>query len=297
METAKHLLTPRDLAEAIGASESSVRRWVDNGQIHIARTAGGHRRIPVGEAVRFIRRMGLIVVHPEKLGLRNWPSDRGADIGAADMDQPLYAALLAGDAPLARGLILSAFLAGGSLGNLLDGPVRLSLHRLGELWQHDSRGILVEHRAIEIARGILNELQGLLPATADGAALAVGGAPEGDPYVLPSQMAGLVLQECGYRAINFGANTPVELVTEWAIERRAELLWVSLTAPIDVEVLRQTLGEVAVRLDSQGCALVVGGRHAGEVVDPADRGRVHHADSMAELARFAKSRLAKKFSD
>ncbi|HEX9106572.1 MAG TPA: MerR family DNA-binding transcriptional regulator, partial [Longimicrobiales bacterium] len=50
-------LSPRELAEAVGVSESSLKRWADRGVLAVERTAGGHRRIPLGEAVRFIRRL------------------------------------------------------------------------------------------------------------------------------------------------------------------------------------------------------------------------------------------------
>ena len=69
MISAKPLLTPKELADAIGASESSLRRWVDSGQINMSRTAGGHRRIPLAEAIQFIRGIGATVVRPEMLGL------------------------------------------------------------------------------------------------------------------------------------------------------------------------------------------------------------------------------------
>src|SRR5215204_6409591 len=68
----EQLLTTKDLAEAIGASESSLRRWTDSGAIKTARTPGGHRRIPRGEAIRFIRETRATVVRPEILGLAGW---------------------------------------------------------------------------------------------------------------------------------------------------------------------------------------------------------------------------------
>jgi len=37
-------LSPRELAEALGVSESSLKRWVDAGKIAASRTEGGHRR-------------------------------------------------------------------------------------------------------------------------------------------------------------------------------------------------------------------------------------------------------------
>ena len=47
------LLSPREVAVALGVSESSVKRWVDLGELAALRTAGGHRRITRAEAVRF----------------------------------------------------------------------------------------------------------------------------------------------------------------------------------------------------------------------------------------------------
>ena len=65
----KAALSPKNLAQAIGISESSLKRWADDGQIRVMRTAGGHRRIAVEEAVRFIREIGIPLVQPDALGL------------------------------------------------------------------------------------------------------------------------------------------------------------------------------------------------------------------------------------
>ena len=62
----KHL-SPRQFAEAIGVSESSVRRWADDGRIQMTRTAGGHRKIARSDALRFIRTTSAQVVRPDLL--------------------------------------------------------------------------------------------------------------------------------------------------------------------------------------------------------------------------------------
>jgi len=69
----KDLLSPKEFAEAIGVSQSSIKRWTDEGRIEAARTAGGHRRIPIAEAVRFVRETGASVVQPQALGLPGSP--------------------------------------------------------------------------------------------------------------------------------------------------------------------------------------------------------------------------------
>lgn len=65
----KQAISPKDLARAIGVSESSMKRWTDEGLIAAVRTAGGHRRIPIAEAIRFIRSMHATVVRPDLLGI------------------------------------------------------------------------------------------------------------------------------------------------------------------------------------------------------------------------------------
>jgi excisionase family DNA binding protein len=288
MPNSKSLLTPKELAEVIGASESSLRRWVDGGRIRKSRTTGGHRRIPLAEAVRFIRESGATVVRPEILGLTDLVSARGGGVavGVGDEEQ-LFEALRAGDARMARGLVLSWYLSGRGLAELFDGPVRGAMRRVGELWRHDARGILVEHRATEICAGTVDRLGELLPEADGGAPLAVGGAPEGDPYVLPTRMAGMVLGEAGLGEVNFGANTPVELLGAEAVRRRARLVWLSVSFVADDKRLRGAVGRLAGALAEQRIDLVVGGVHAADVV-PRTGGNVRVIESMGELAAFAR---------
>ena len=62
-------LSPADLAESLGLSVSTLKRWTDKGVLRVERTPGGHRRIAVSEALRFVRESGLRPVMPHRLGL------------------------------------------------------------------------------------------------------------------------------------------------------------------------------------------------------------------------------------
>ena len=66
----KQTLSPRELARALGVSESSLKRWADDGKIRFSRTVGGHRRIAVSDALQFARDAKLPLVRPDVLGLR-----------------------------------------------------------------------------------------------------------------------------------------------------------------------------------------------------------------------------------
>src|ERR1700712_5534980 len=137
------LLTSKEIAEAIGRSESSLRRWTNRRGIRAARTVGGHRRIAMSEAIRFVRETGATVVRPDLLGLPDTPTtEGGAPLGDRSLEQRLYDALHAGDVGGARGCVVGLSLGGMSVAAICDGPVRHAMERIGELWRDDARCIL-----------------------------------------------------------------------------------------------------------------------------------------------------------
>ncbi len=275
-------MTPKDLADAIGASESALRRWVDGGRIRMSRTAGGHRRIPRQEAIRFIRQTGATLVRPELLGLQQLPAEAEGS-GAVSRDEALFNALREGNGAVARGLIISSYLGGLGVAALFDGPVRSAMDRIGQIWQHQSRGIMIEHRATAICIESIAQLRGLLPVVDEHAPLAIGSAPQDDPYQLPTMLAAATLAEAGFREINFGPNTPVQLLAEEAIDRKARLVWLSISATKDAKRLRAEIKSLANSLAKHSIDLVLGGRLSGVCV-PRSMSNVTLAASMSDLA-------------
>lgn len=281
------LLTTKELAEAIGASESSMRRWTNSGVIRTARTVGGHRRIAISDAIRFIRESGAMIVRPDLLGLPAMPA--GADriqIGSDSLKLHLFEALQAGDAPAAAGCIAGLFLHGLSVAALSDGAVRPAMQRIGELWRKDARGILVEHRAMTICVQALEMLRQMIGEPAPDAPVALGGAPEGDPYMLPSMVAATVLREAGYRDINFGPLTPLELLATAAAENKASIVWLSVKVVEDRARLQRELTDLAGQLAALSIKLVVGGTGI-ESLSVRSMKNVHVMQTMTELAAFA----------
>lgn len=280
----KSFLTPKDLAEALGVSESSLKRWADDGMIRVSRTAGGHRRIALADAIRFARESGLQIEHPAALGLEEMlPAGAVAAGGTGDA---LFAAFQRDDWRVARGLMVGAYVAGESVAALCDGPVREALTRAGELWQHGSDGIVVEHRAIDTCLQALSFIRSLIPAAAPGEPVALGAAVSGDPYVLPSLAAAIVLAEAGFRDVNLGPTMPTEALAS-AVQRYSPwLVWRTVSIPMDAESLRRDLAGVLDGLSPQA-SVVLGGRGVpgGLFALPE---RVHHLGSMVELAGFAR---------
>lgn len=277
---AAETLSTAQLAQAIGVSESSVKRWVDDGALAAVRTVGGHRRIPRAEAVRFVRATRAAVVQPAALGLTGTP-----DTLAVPLDR-LQARAAAGAPGDLRAMLDGFYLQGRSVAAIVDGPLRTTMHGLGDRWQHEPDGILVEHRATELCVQWLMQLRGLLPIAAD-APVAVGGTPPGDPYVLPTLAVAAALEAKGVRAVNLGPDTPFETLLLAARRERAVLVWLSVSTEPAREAVATALPSFAADVARLRARLILGGRALEQQPFPAPPD-VLVAGTVAEAAAFAR---------
>jgi excisionase family DNA binding protein len=292
----KAFLTPKELAEALGCSESSLKRWADDGVVRVSRTAGGHRRIALADAVRFARTSGFEITHPAALGLEDvLPSRRAAGSDATSAADALYTAFLRDDGHLARGLLVGAFVGGESVAGLCDGPLREALRRAGEMWQHGDDGIVVEHRAVDTCLQALSLVRAMVPSAAPAAPLALGAAFADDPYVLPSLVAALVLADVGLRDVNLGPTVPTAALASAVARYAPALVWRTVSIPVDAESLRRDLGALLDVMPPHG-RIVLGGRGVPPGLRPLPE-RVHHLGSMSELAGFVRGVLAMREPD
>ncbi len=283
-------LSPRQFAAAIGVSESAVRRWADDGQIKMTRTAGGHRKIARAEAIRFIRETNTNVVRPDLLEIAE-PEHRRRRVEAfAAQDEQLFESLVAGKSEVVTGLLTRMYVNGVSAAEICDGPIRGAMRRIGEMWPSEKRAILIEHRATNICIDALNRLQSSFPVSRDDREVAIGGAPENDPYTLPSLMATTVLSELGFHAINLGPNTPLHVLAESACELHAKMVWIAFTAPLPKAAVETDLQKATKRLTRRKVQVALGGQATHRYRIPK-AGHLHAFTSMTEMAGFARALL------
>jgi len=275
-------LSPKALAQAIGVSESSLKRWADEGQLAVTRTLGGHRRVELSEAIRFIRDKGLPVVDPTPLGMSDLR--HAADI--TDVNALILHALMEGHGEDVRNAVISMYLAGRGVADICDGPLTQAMHHIGELWKHDASGIAIEHRAVDVCLQALNQLRSLLPAPAPSAPVALGCAPADDSYLLPSLMAATVLSAQGWRSINLGPDLPLHLLADAATHSKAQLIWVSVSVEHAAAASRDKLTQMGDHIATHGAQLIVGGQ--GWTHRPQLGVHGHFGQSMTELSLFAK---------
>lgn len=227
MTTSTDMLTPKQVARAIGVSESSLKRWCDQGVLETVRTAGGHRRITFAAVLAFLKATGRPMVRPDLLGLPA-TSGTGERVLERAVDR-LQTSLVQGDAALCRQVIFDLHLAHHSIATICDRVVRPCFEQIGAGWECGEVQVYEERRACEIISRVLHELEGFVPQGDETAPLAIGGTTEGDFYDLATTMVALVLRQSRWRATSLGAALPFETLLAAIAKQQPKLFWISVS--------------------------------------------------------------------
>jgi methanogenic corrinoid protein MtbC1 len=285
MERNSDLVSPKQVARAIGVSESSLKRWCDQGLIKTTRTAGGHRKMAIAEVLRYLRERGQSLAEPELLGL---PAVSPRAIAGLLNGRPRFVeALLAGEESVARQIVFDLYLAKHSQSVILDEVFAAAFREIGDRWACHDVDVYQERRGCEIALNILSDLR-RVQHVPEKRWLAIGGTIEGDQYSLPSAMAELVLRDCGFYATSLGTSIPFASLIKAVESTQPKLFWMSVSYIREGLDFVAEFSELSRACTAVGVALVVGGRALTEDL----RQRMTYAafcDTMQHLEGFAQT--------
>lgn len=283
-------LSPRDLASVIGVSESSLKRWVDDGRLVAQRTSGGHRRIAMHDAVRFLRRSPVDLSQPEMLGLGDLTSQAVATVVSGAADVALLQAIRRGDAAAVRGIVLAEFLLSRSLGPVCDGPIAYAMNRLSEELRASGDGKAVGLRADQIVCEAVGLVRGLIgPSRAEVLrAVVISIGAEG---AVPGQLAAAVLCETGYRVSEMTEAHARTAGANLGAEAPPELVCVVIGSQIATEELA---GFELQNLAARGVRVTICGRDAAAAASGYQSSKVVSVDSMCELQAIARASIAER---
>lgn len=223
----KDLLTPRQIANAIKVSESSIKRWCDKGKIQTSYTAGGHRRIPVNAILAFLRTSKHDLVNPTAIGLpeRSYVVASGYE----ETCKVIVDALIRGDENVLVQTIVELFLHEESIPKIMDDYLAAAFHQIGDLWQCGEAEVYQERRACEMSQRVINEIRRLGNSPEPEAPIAIGAAPQGDLYRMPTMMTEVVLRNANWNATSMGENVPLESLAIAVRTHRPQLFWLSVS--------------------------------------------------------------------
>jgi len=217
-----------EAARRLGVAPATIQRWADQGLLHVERTAGGHRRIPVTELRRFIS------------------SSR-----PAQHDGPLadwVKTLMSGDAWGISSALIAARQRAPNWATAAD-EVASAIGELGRSWEAGECAVYEEHLASELLRRAIARCADDLPRRENGRRAALLSV-EGERHTLGLSLAELVFAENGWRALWIGEGPPESELERIVEKHRPNVLAVSASsacAPAAVVQYQRALTKVASR--------------------------------------------------
>ncbi|WP_145121640.1 helix-turn-helix domain-containing protein [Rosistilla oblonga] len=288
--------SPKQIAAAMRVSESSVKRWCDRGLIPTIKTVGGHRRISVESLAQFLRDTKRTLTDPDKLGGYDEPvvalqpapvvSDVSDEVGT------FTTALLNGDEATCRQIIHQAYRRNNSFIDVAAQVVCSSMRLVGEMWESGRTDVLQERYGCEICFRLVNELAQYIQLPSSDAPLAIGCAPPGDQYQLPTHLVELVLRETGWNARSLGNNMPLKTMLDVVHQYKPRMVWVSISTIEDRGVFVDAFNDFAKQLPKE-VVLVAGGRAMDDDLRPR-LNYTAHCDNFYQLAGLASAMLTRR---
>lgn len=223
--------TPKEVARALGVSESSVKRWVDSGRLDAAKTAGGHRKVPVSSVVEFVRDTGQSIADPAALGMVATVHEVPYEAAEAQ----LFEGLINGQEAVVRGLVLGFYQRGESVAQIGDRLIGPAFLRIGDGWQAGTIQVFQERRACEVMMSSLHELRRWLGRKGTEGPRALIAAPQKDYAEVPARLVELVLLAAGWRVKMAGCGLPLAAIRDAVLDEQPSLVCLSATHLDDAE--------------------------------------------------------------
>jgi excisionase family DNA binding protein len=287
--------SPKQVATSLSVSESSVKRWCDQGAIPTIRTVGGHRRITLKGLREFLQASNRTVVDPRALGIDE--SDLAVAGQAPVRRQPIpgegqeptqqefRAALAEGDEDRCMEMLQQRLALGWSRAEAAEDLITDAMRGIGVAWDCGEVEVYQERRSCTICARLIHNLRESLPEVGERAPVAIGAAPESDPYQLPTALVELALRERRWNAINLGNDLPLDSLIQAVRDYRPKIVWLSVTSIDDPSRFVREQNKLADALGDE-VPLIVGGRALDDGLRPKLR-YTAHCDGLRHLVELA----------
>ena len=261
------LLSTSEIAALFSVTETTIKRWADEGQIACVKTLGGHRKFLMKEVIRFGENHGYPLtgtIPPtmssrklEKLEFsvetRNYKKISEIFLEEAlDVDKQGLFDLLS--------YLYKHHISFSTIG---DEVIRPAMVRIGELWAEGKLEVNKEHLASQAVLEILIRLGPQLHHKPSNGMSAVCASAEGDYHEIGLRILAYVLESEGWSVHYVGANTPFDTLGSLIKANTPELICLSFTLEDRPEAFFDNVRSLGKLARSYNATYVVGGFFAG----------------------------------
>lgn len=247
------LLSSAEVAQLLGVSAASIKRWADAGALPCVRTAGQHRRFRRASVDHFRAAHDSDVTPPTPLA-----------IGGRDASAWVDALLDARPPLMLEATLLTARAELGCWWRVCEllGP---ALHELGLRWERGEISVTDEHRASERLSRALSRLGDWMPAAipATETLQCLLATAEGDEHTLGLSLVEVCLRERGWQPNWIGRSAPIADVAAAISDARPQMVALSASAlSSDGADLSRQVERIGVACEEVGADLILGGSGA-----------------------------------
>jgi MerR family transcriptional regulator, light-induced transcriptional regulator len=294
----KTILSTAEVARLFNVTETTVKRWADEGMLRCQKTPGGHRKFEIRNVIEFTEKN-----HFEPVATLTMP-DSDEHAPAVQM------AILGRDFPTLVGAFVQKALSPDPLDlfrflsflyehrihlwEIYDLILRPAMVLIGERWARGEVDISHEHRASYETMDALAKLQAQIlikPAVGKSVVCACLGE---EAHEIGLRCASSLFESEGWKSHYLGARSPYSSVIVAIRELRPDAVCLSITHVADERVLAEQLGQISGLVHSGHGILIAGGRGAtpkvlGDgIVDAVFSSSKDQLDFIAQMHRSAK---------
>jgi MerR family transcriptional regulator, light-induced transcriptional regulator len=248
------ILSTRSVAEMLGVSEATVKRWSDAGTVKCFRTPGGHRKFRLRDVKDFLsdQRPADAPRGPVKSSPKGSASMNGSALEARQL-------ALAADVDGVTSFIASRRLEGLTIAQVFDQCLAPAVHSIGDDWAQGRLSAAQEHIASSTLIEVLSRIRPLVENRGIDRGRALCACMGQERHDLALRMTALALDSEGFRAAMLGGNVPAADLALMVSGVRPALLALSASSHSNIEHLKGDLAVIASAAHAAGTRLVVGG--------------------------------------
>lgn len=262
----KTILSTAEVARLFHVTETTVKRWADEGTLKCQKTPGGHRKFPMRNIVEFVNAHNF-----EPAG--TLALDEG-DLLAGKIE----VAILSRNFDALRGAFIEKALSPDKsdlyrffsylyqhhlqLWEIYDLVLAPGMREIGDLWERGEIGICHEHHASNETLDALAKLQAqvlIKPATGDTVICA---CLDNELHDIGLRCGAYIFEAEGWRVHYLGARTPQDALIASIQEQKPRVVFISATTIGNEEECVRALKNIHTAAHLHRSRLLLGGRGA-----------------------------------
>lgn len=288
------LLSTHEVARLLNVTETTIKRWADEGRLPCSKTLGGHRKFEMENIIKFAEKNGIAlsgVLPPPmttsqleqlQLGIVTRNYKKIADV--------LFEEIVQSDREGVTDLFLYLLKHHIPFYIIADEIVRPALTKIGDLWEKGEISVHEEHIASQtVTEALIRIAPDIHRKPPNGFAVAFA-CMEGELHDIGLRTLAYSFESEGWKIHYIGPNTPTDSIISFVKGLKPELVAVSFTIVKDYDKFFKDLKKIVNEIHSYNGYLIIGGSRIGipsEIEKYCDK----VVNSAFEALTFAKNKF------